>query len=199
MSLKSCCSTFGRCCLVGKYFDYRFPPVAPVVFIEARIEFFDRRSLAIIVLAMSRRTTNDPLPAPFTTRTPPPRAFVSKSTQETRILKLEPTPPPVPEPLKEDIVGTKEPEENISSYCCPICFVPPTNAVLTPCGHILCGSCLFAAVRAAQVGRQMHMPGLGRGIEAHCPVCRTEMPGFDGRGGGVIGLQPMKLGSDSKV
>jgi hypothetical protein len=42
---------------------------------------------------------------------------------------------------------SNEAEELISSYTCPICFCPPTNATLTPCGHICCGSCLFAAVK----------------------------------------------------
>ncbi len=48
----------------------------------------------------------------------------------------EPAPAPEPEPL--------------SSYNCPICFTPPTNATLTPCGHICCGSCLFTAVKVAK-------------------------------------------------
>jgi hypothetical protein len=46
-----------------------------------------------------------------------------------------PAPPPPPEP------------EPLSSYSCPICFSPPTNATLTPCGHICCGQCLFTAVK----------------------------------------------------
>lgn len=41
-------------------------------------------------------------------------------------------------------VQTKEP---LSAYPCPICFSPPTNATLTPCGHICCGECLFTAVK----------------------------------------------------
>jgi len=43
-----------------------------------------------------------------------------------------------------------EPEpqhEPLSAYTCPICFFPPTNATIAPCGHICCGSCLFTAVR----------------------------------------------------
>ncbi|KAI6004739.1 hypothetical protein EDD15DRAFT_1018193 [Pisolithus albus] len=38
--------------------------------------------------------------------------------------------------------------EPLSAYTCPICFSPPTNATLTPCGHICCGPCLFTAVKA---------------------------------------------------
>jgi hypothetical protein len=38
--------------------------------------------------------------------------------------------------------------EPLSAYTCPICFSPPTNATLTPCGHICCGACLFAAVKS---------------------------------------------------
>lgn len=30
---------------------------------------------------------------------------------------------------------------------CPICLEPPRNAVATPCGHMLCGECLFKSVR----------------------------------------------------
>ena len=48
-----------------------------------------------------------------------------------------PVAPPVPE---------RQPEP-LSEYTCPICFFPPTNATLTPCGHICCGACLFTAVK----------------------------------------------------
>jgi hypothetical protein len=51
--------------------------------------------------------------------------------------------PSVPKPKTEP-----EPEhEPLSAYTCPICFFAPTNATLTPCGHICCGSCLFTAVK----------------------------------------------------
>jgi hypothetical protein len=38
--------------------------------------------------------------------------------------------------------------EPLSTYTCPICFSPPTNATLTPCGHVCCGQCLFTAVKS---------------------------------------------------
>ncbi|KAL1714910.1 hypothetical protein EV715DRAFT_276213 [Schizophyllum commune] len=82
-----------------------------------------------------------------------------------------PAPPPKQTPLAE--------------YTCPICFFAPTNATLTPCGHICCGSCLFTAVKTAML-RAAHTP---EGLEAKCPVCRATIPGWDGRGGGVIGLK----------
>jgi hypothetical protein len=56
----------------------------------------------------------------------------------------------------------------LSSYCCPICFSPPTNATLTPCGHICCGSCLFTAVKSMVERGQLLMPGeqaLARWVE----------------------------------
>ncbi|KAH7928314.1 hypothetical protein BV22DRAFT_1005080 [Leucogyrophana mollusca] len=83
------------------------------------------------------------------------------------------TAPPQPEPL--------------SAYTCPICFSPPTNATLTPCGHICCGSCLFTAVKSTM--RRNMVVAMDRAPLPRCPVCRAEIPGWDGRGGGVIGLK----------
>lgn len=43
-----------------------------------------------------------------------------------------------------------EPSSNaLSTFMCPICFTPPVNATLTPCGHVSCGACLFNAVGIA--------------------------------------------------
>ncbi|KAF8838038.1 hypothetical protein BDN67DRAFT_877005, partial [Paxillus ammoniavirescens] len=77
--------------------------------------------------------------------------------------------------------------EPLSAYTCPICFSPPTNATLTPCGHICCGQCLFAAVKST-IRRNM-VVAMDRAPPARCPVCRAEIPGWDGRGGGVVGLK----------
>ncbi|KAK0470345.1 uncharacterized protein EV420DRAFT_1256683 [Desarmillaria tabescens] len=81
--------------------------------------------------------------------------------------------------------------EPLSSYNCPICFTPPTNATLTPCGHICCGSCLFTAVKVAK--RRAGLMMGGGELLAKCPVCRATIPGWDGRGGGVIGLKARTL------
>ncbi|KAJ7074757.1 hypothetical protein C8F01DRAFT_34604 [Mycena amicta] len=78
------------------------------------------------------------------------------------------------------------PGQPLSAYTCPICFCAPTNATLTPCGHVCCGSCLFTAIKTMMQRGTMMMPGF---VEARCPVCRAEIPGWDGKGGGVIGLQ----------
>ncbi|KAH7911535.1 hypothetical protein BJ138DRAFT_1125977 [Hygrophoropsis aurantiaca] len=77
--------------------------------------------------------------------------------------------------------------EPLAAYICPICFSPPTNATLTPCGHICCGACLFTAVKST-IKRNM-VVAMDRAPLPCCPVCRAEIPGWDGRGGGVIGLQ----------
>lgn len=53
---------------------------------------------------------------------------------------------PVQEEQTKPATGGTEP---LSTYMCPICFSPPTNATLTPCGHVCCGECLFTAVRAS--------------------------------------------------
>ncbi|KAG2750916.1 hypothetical protein P692DRAFT_201710251 [Suillus brevipes Sb2] len=83
--------------------------------------------------------------------------------------------------------SSSSPPEPLSAYTCPICFSPPTNATLTPCGHICCGACLFAAVKST-VKRNIVI-AMDRAPVPRCPVCRAEIPGWDGRGGGVIGLK----------
>lgn len=63
-------------------------------------------------------------------------------------------PQPQPPPL--------DPSSLLTAYTCPICFSSPTNATLTPCGHIMCGSCLFAAVKAGLQRHATMMVGEGQ-------------------------------------
>jgi len=84
-------------------------------------------------------------------------------------------------------VEPKPKEELLGSYSCPICFSPPSNATLTPCGHICCGVCLFMAVKTTMQRATMMMAP--EGAIPRCPVCRATIPGWDGKGGGVIGLK----------
>lgn len=42
----------------------------------------------------------------------------------------------------------------LGSYACPICLEPPRNAVATPCGHLMCGECLFSSVKIDAVRNQ---------------------------------------------
>lgn len=77
----------------------------------------------------------------------------------------------------------------LSEYMCPICFSSPSAAVLTLCGHVMCGACLFASVQAS-LTRARNMGYGGDAMLAKCPVCRATLMGWDGRGGGVIGLIP---------
>ncbi|KAK7039382.1 hypothetical protein R3P38DRAFT_2899228 [Favolaschia claudopus] len=90
-----------------------------------------------------------------------------------------PSSPPPPPPQTADL-------EPLSAYSCPICFFPPTNATLTPCGHVCCGACLFTAVKT--MTQRAAMQPLEASVP-RCPVCRAQIPGWDGRGGGVIGLK----------
>lgn len=41
-----------------------------------------------------------------------------------------------------------------NTVTCPICLEVPRNAVATPCGHMLCGECLFKSIRSDAVHRQ---------------------------------------------
>lgn len=50
-------------------------------------------------------------------------------------------------------------EDGLDTQECPICLDPPQNAVLTPCAHVLCDSCLRESL--------VNDPDNG------CPVCRT--------------------------
>jgi len=90
-------------------------------------------------------------------------------------------------PRTQTRAETKPEPEPLAEYTCPICFFPPTNATITPCGHICCGACLFTAVKSTiQRGNIMR----SEGNVPRCPVCRAEIIGWDGKGGGVIGLKP---------
>ncbi|KAI0750249.1 hypothetical protein C8Q80DRAFT_1102048 [Daedaleopsis nitida] len=79
--------------------------------------------------------------------------------------------------------------EPLAAYTCPICFSPPSYATITPCGHVLCGECLFTAVKTTIQRGAYTLPN-GERMVARCPVCRAPIPGWDGKGGGVIGLRP---------
>ncbi|KLO17379.1 hypothetical protein SCHPADRAFT_821578 [Schizopora paradoxa] len=78
--------------------------------------------------------------------------------------------------------------EPLSTYVCPICLSPPTNATLTPCGHICCGECLFTAVRSAL--QRAATQATREPVQPRCPVCRAVLKNWDGKGRGVIGLKP---------
>ncbi|KAF9513528.1 hypothetical protein BS47DRAFT_1344174 [Hydnum rufescens UP504] len=79
----------------------------------------------------------------------------------------------------------------LGQYTCPICFSPPRPATLTPCGHILCASCLFGALRSAR-DRATSPSDVNT---ARCPVCRAVLRGWDWRGGGIIGIEAKVLKS----
>lgn len=113
----------------------------------------------------------------------------SKATAISLSPILPPPPPPPPTQSKSPN-PPPAPAEPLSEYTCPICFFPPTNATLTPCGHVCCGSCLFTAIkttlhRGASMGIAINT---GENVP-RCPVCRAVIRCWDGRGGGVIGLK----------
>jgi hypothetical protein len=66
------------------------------------------------------------------------------ASRKNKALRIEPKP-------------KKRKEELLGGYSCPICFSPPTNATLTPCGHICCGLCLFMAVKTTMQRATMIM------------------------------------------
>ena len=65
--------------------------------------------------------------------------------------------------------STPPPSNLLSRHSCPICFSTVTNACLTPCGHVLCGACLFASVKSGiQRSLNMGIPIGGEGTTAKC-------------------------------
>lgn len=113
--------------------------------------------------------------------TPPQIEVVPDDIEEV------PAPPP-PEPPTKKPSPPRSDTPPASEFNCPICFCPPTAAVLTLCGHVMCGSCLFASVDSAAI-RNRGMGYGGEALIAKCPVCRATLEGWDGRGGGVIGME----------
>ncbi|KAG6328161.1 hypothetical protein ID866_10928 [Astraeus odoratus] len=129
-----------------------------------------------------------------TLSTPTPRGHSGEVVDQSRLSITEsevelltgPSTPPTSTLPSRSSPDPRSPEL-LSAYTCPICFSPPVNATLTPCGHVCCGACLFTAVKVTMqrnIGTVMDGPHVPR-----CPVCRAEIPGWDGRGGGVIGLK----------
>ena len=115
------------------------------------------------------------------TQSPPQKPISSPSSE-------------VPTTLSSSKATTKDtirPADPLSDYTCPICFSAPTNATITPCGHICYGSCLFGAVKAGiQRAGMEHHPGGNRGRAAaparyvllwascclRCSMCFLKMP-----------------------
>ncbi|KAJ3789154.1 hypothetical protein GGU10DRAFT_344161 [Lentinula aff. detonsa] len=131
-------------------------------------------------MAMTTATDTATTPAPTLPSEPEPEP-------EPHIRESSTTPYPTPISPKSlpDLLST----HSLSTYNCPICFSPPTNATMTPCGHVACGPCLFTAVKTALRRETMMMGGAIRDEGGpRCPVCRAPIPGWDGKGGGVVGL-----------
>lgn len=74
-------------------------------------------------------------------------ASLNSAIDDSNVLEISDS-PVKPQPPYSPPKATQPTGEPLSSYTCPICFGAPTNATLTPCGHICCGACLFAAVKA---------------------------------------------------
>ncbi|KZO99081.1 hypothetical protein CALVIDRAFT_534609 [Calocera viscosa TUFC12733] len=96
------------------------------------------------------------------------------------------TPQPSPSSAPTTLPTPPSPPPNLqplTSYTCPICFSPPAHATITPCGHLMCGECLYSSVRA-NLERAMQMPA--QHVHPQCPVCRADIhlagTRFDGGG-----------------
>jgi len=124
-----------------------------------------------------------------------PDDYSQDATPEPTSYSPESSNPPSPEPDAPNDSGTQTSNQDLlGEYNCPICFCPPTNPCLTPCGHVMCGQCLFSAVKANL--KRAGVPYAGpRGNAANpprCPMCRSPLPKWDGQGRGIIPLKEAK-------
>ncbi|KAF8631632.1 hypothetical protein AX15_002272 [Amanita polypyramis BW_CC] len=88
----------------------------------------------------SALTITDIETRPTSTVTPASTSDSLSSSSKPQQHRASPTPTPTP-------IRAPHTPDGLSEYTCPICFCPPTNATITPCGHICCGACLFTAVK----------------------------------------------------
>ncbi|KAJ3980233.1 hypothetical protein F5890DRAFT_1420028 [Lentinula detonsa] len=133
-------------------------------------------------MAVTTATATATTPTPTLPSEPEPETHLQESSTTPFLTPISPKSIP-------DLLST----HSLSTYNCPICFSPPTNATMTPCGHVACGPCLFTAVKTALRRETMMMGGTirdegGPRCVCLCPVCRAPIPGWDGKGGGVVGL-----------
>jgi len=62
-------------------------------------------------------------------------------------------------------------ESDSAGFECPVCLEVMWKPVQTPCNHLFCERCLYDVVRS-----------VGMGKELACPLCRSELEGFDTKG-----------------
>jgi len=159
---------------------------------------------------------------------PPHPILVSSDSDSSNIEVIETESTPSTKKLDKgkgkakEVVETPEPEENLLAFFqCPICLAPPMQAVLTPCGHIMCGACLFSTLKSHAVrhgrkplpvgayptmslsGRRLRSTGKpplrGRILQGHCPVCRHEIEGGMGTVPGEGGVKYLEVKTITEV
>ncbi|KAJ3742993.1 hypothetical protein DFH05DRAFT_1526495 [Lentinula detonsa] len=127
-------------------------------------------------MAMATATVTATIPTPTLPSEPEPESHLRESS-------TYPNPMPISPKSLPDLFST----HSLSTYNCHICFSPPTNATMTPCGHIACGPCVFTAVKMALRGESMMMGGAMRDEGGpRCPIRRALIQGWDGKGGGLV-------------
>jgi hypothetical protein len=170
------------------------------------LERLNERTFGPSITSRKRRREASDSPSPRPITHPMPPSFNATRDEELSTLLDIPLPDASVQangssPVQVEAAASSSNQDNqpqstaqpLSNYACPICFSPPTRACLTSCGHVMCGPCLFSAVKTAKE-RHVRIHGSGAGPDGEgkkyrCPVCRAEMKKWDGKGGGVIGLK----------
>lgn len=102
----------------------------------------------------------------------------SLSSLDDEIVRPAPSVPPTRTLIAAAPAAQRIPDL-ITSYACPICLEAPRNAVATPCGHLLCGECLFKSVRGEAEREQVEALELSRVEVARAVVWNHAPPTND--------------------
>lgn len=131
----------------------------------------DDDEIAQVEFGSTSESLSTPLsPSPFPDFETIPSTTVSASSSFSTHYKHH-TPTPTPTPAPAPAPPPRDPEV-LAEYTCPICFTPPTNATIAPCGHICCGACLFTAVKTTLHRGAMtysREPNVARFVRFLCP------------------------------
>ncbi|KAJ3743030.1 hypothetical protein DFH05DRAFT_1282626 [Lentinula detonsa] len=117
-----------------------------------------------MAMATATAAATATIPTPTLPSEPEPESHLRESSTTLNLTPISPN-------SFSDLLST----HSLSTYNCHTCFSPPTNATMTPCGHVASGPCLFTAVKMAL--RMMMDGAMGDEGGPRCPIRRALIQG----------------------